>query len=303
MADSGKDRGAETAGAPRSAAGISIVIPAFNEEEGIADTVVRCKNLLATLPATPDHEIVVVDDGSTDRTSEILRTLGVKEVRHSRNLGYGKSLKDGIAAARHDRIVMMDADGTYPVEEIPALLASFEQGNHLVIGCRGGGHYHQPRYKQWMRQVLRGIVEFAAGRDIPDVNSGLRLFSKSEITPYLERFCNTFSFTTSQTLAYFLTGKRVAFLPITYDGRKGRTKINLLRDSLRTMGYILRLVAFYDPRKFFVLIGLTVLSVGLLMGICGVLFGAGAVKAAGLFVIACSIAVPAVLFLVKRWQR
>lgn len=237
---------------------ISVVVPAFNEAGAIGETIAKIRT---TLGGT-DHEVVVIDDGCSDRTAQEAAAAGARVISHPHNLGYGAALKTGIRAAVFDTIVITDADGTYPINEIPRLIAEFRRGFNMTVGARTGEHYHESLLKSPLRYLLKWLVEFTTGRHIPDVNSGLRVFSRQEILPYLDHLCNTFSFTTSVTLAYMMTAKFVAYVPITYNERIGRTKVRLFRDSLRTLQYIVQAILYYNPLKMFLLI-------------CGVLFLAG----------------------------
>jgi glycosyltransferase involved in cell wall biosynthesis len=195
----------------------------------------------------------VVDDGSSDETGTRAEQAGARVLRHPHNVGYGRSLKDGIAAARYDIIVINDADGTYPIEAIPDLLTLHQRGFDMVVGARSGEHYRESLVKMPLRRLLRWIVEYTAGRSIPDVNSGLRVFRRSAILDYYDNLCDTFSFTTSMTLAYMMTGKFVAYLPIDYNERVGKSKVKLLRDSMKTLQYIVEAAIYYNPLKIFVL--------------------------------------------------
>lgn len=248
---------------------ISIVIPALNEASGIAGTIDSLKRALAGSPEA-GAEILVVDDGSTDETGRIAEEAGATVVRHPHNVGYGQALKSGILAAGNDTIVIIDADLTYPAESIPILVAEFRQGFDMVVGARTGHHYEGSVFKGPLRQVLKFLVEFSAGRSIPDANSGLRVFSRRTISGYLPHLCNTFSFTTSLTLAYMLTGRFVAFLPIPYHERVGKTKVRLFKDSLRTLQYIVQAIIYYNPLKLFLLLTL----VTILLAITGFLTAA-----------------------------
>jgi polyisoprenyl-phosphate glycosyltransferase len=237
---------------------ISIVLPAYNEEQAIGRTL----EAIAHAAELPAHEVIVVDDGSSDRTGEIAAAAGARVIRHPDNAGYGRSLKDGIIAAAHDTIVILDADGTYPVADIAVLLAEFDRGFDLVVGARSGAHYRGAWFKAPLRAVLTLLVEFTVGRQVPDVNSGLRIFRRSTVMPYFPQLCGTFSFTTSMTLAYLLTGRFVAHVPIGYEERVGTTKVRLLRDSLRTLQYIVQGIVYYNPVKLFLLLAATAGMVG-----------------------------------------
>lgn len=185
---------------------------------------------------------------------------GSRVISHPHNLGYGASLKTGIRAASYDTIVITDADGTYPNNQIPMLLAEYEKGFDMVVGARGGRNYHESPLKSPMRLILKFLVEYTTGRKIPDVNSGLRVFSKGKVQKYFQHLCNTFSFTTSLTLAYMMDGLFVTYVPIPYHKRVGKTKVHLLRDSLRTLQYIVEAITYYNPLKLFLLISFMLLS-------------------------------------------
>jgi glycosyltransferase involved in cell wall biosynthesis len=231
---------------------ISVVIPALNEEGAIRSTVLEVARTLADASLGP-FEIVVVDDGSTDRTAALATEAGARIVSHPHNVGYGKSLKDGILAARYDTIVISDADGTYPIASIPELVREYRRGFDMVVGARIGEHYRESIVKAPLRNILKGIVEFTAARKIPDINSGLRVFSRSTSMRYFAHLCDTFSFTTSMTLAYMMNSQFVHYVPIEYHERQGRTKVRLLRDSMRTMQYIIEAATYFNPLKIFAL--------------------------------------------------
>lgn len=229
---------------------ISVVIPALNEEGAITATVNSVKETLEKAGLLP-YEIIVVDDGSSDRTAQLAFESGAKLVSHPHNVGYGRSLKDGIRAAQFDTIVITDADGTYPIEDIPRLIQEYRKGFDMVVGARSGDHYRESMIKAPLRKILKAIVEFTASRKIPDINSGLRVFSRITVMPYFSHLCDTFSFTTSMTLAYMMNGRFVHYVPIEYLERSGQTKVRLFRDSMRTMQYIIEAATYYNPLKVF----------------------------------------------------
>jgi len=238
---------------------ISVVIPAYNEGSVIAMTVFDIKKV-AELNNLGNIEIIVVDDGSTDRTAEMSEKAGAVTIRHPHNIGYGKSLKDGIEAATNDIIVITDADGTYPLEMIPVLVSEYNKGFDMVVGARQGENYDESFKKKVLRLILKKLVEFSAGRKIDDINSGLRVFSKSKVLPYFSKLCNTFSFTTSLTLAYMMNAMYVKYIPIDYKKREGKTKVKLFRDSMRTLQFITEAILFYNPIKIFIVFCLALLA-------------------------------------------
>jgi glycosyltransferase involved in cell wall biosynthesis len=228
---------------------ISIVIPALDEEAAIGQTITDIRAAFSQTDVS--LEIIVVDDGSTDATGRIAQEHDATVIRHLQSLGYGKSLKDGISAASYDVIGITDADGTYPVEKLPALLEQYQQGYHMVVGERTGPFFRETVIKSPLRRVLKWLVEFTAGRRIPDINSGLRIFSRTEAIKHFDHLCDTFSFTTSLTLAFMMSNKFVLYTPVDYHKRIGHTKVRLFADSLRTLQYISQAVLYYDPLKIF----------------------------------------------------
>lgn len=232
---------------------ISIVIPAFNEGNAIQDTVKNLQQVLEGENLLP-YEIIVVDDGSADTTGQLALESGAVVIRHPHNLGYGAALKTGILRAHYDTVVITDSDGTYPISQIPNLYKKYLEGFDMVVGARQGVVYKGSYIKWPLRIILKFLVEWTAGRKIPDINSGLRIFSKKMITNYFNRLCNTFSFTTSATLAYMMTGRFVTYMPITYAERIGSSHVKLWRDSLRTLQFIVQAVTYYNPLKIFILL-------------------------------------------------
>lgn len=231
----------------------SVIIPAFNEEEGLQVTLKRLRAMPFPL------EVIVVDDGSTDRTGEVAKQFGARVIRHPANGGYGHSLKSGILAATHDLIAIADADGTYPVEELPAMMQKIEEGFDMVVGARHGAHFRGTFLKMPARFAFQFLVEFSTGRHIPDINSGLRVFRKSDIVPLFPLLCGTFSFTTTLTIAYCFLRKFICYVPIHYEKRIGRSKVRLVRDSLRTLQYIVESIARFNPLKIYLLLACVLL--------------------------------------------
>jgi polyisoprenyl-phosphate glycosyltransferase len=250
---------------------VSLVIPALDEQDEIGNAVSSAAAVLRSAGIAP-FEIIVIDDSSTDATAERARAAGARVITHVQNLGYGRSLKDGITAAQHDCIIISDADGTYPLKEMPALIARYRCGFAMVVGARSGEHYRQSLLKSPMRKLLQLLVQFTAGRSIPDINSGFRIFSRATIMPYFNHLCNTFSFTTSATLAYMMRRRTVAYMPIGYDQRIGESKVHLFRDSLRTLQYIVEAIVYYNPLKIFIMCSFGCLLLAAVIAVFAILF-------------------------------
>lgn len=240
---------------------ISIVIPSYNEELAIADTITRCKTVLDNAGLSP-FEVIVVDDGSADNTVALAEQAGAKVIPHLVNMGYGYSLKTGIRAAQYATIIIVDADSTYPIETIPELHKEYTKGYNMVVGARQGKHYSQSFMKSSLRLFLKWLVQYVTGTRIPDINSGLRIFSKTEASPHFSMLSNAFSFTTSITLVYLLTGLSIKYVPISYHKRDGKTKVKLVRDILRTLQYILEIILYYNPLKIYLLLVVFCLILG-----------------------------------------
>lgn len=232
-----------------STGGVSCVVPAWNESPAIEPT---CAQALAALQSlNVPYQLIVVDDGSSDDTATKAKAAGATVISHPMNAGYGRSLKTGIDSAKYDTIVIMDADGTYPIDRVGELLLHYDRGIDMVVAQRQGAAYRESLVKMPLRIVLKSIVEFVSGRDVPDVNSGLRVFSRSSVRNYYPHLCDTFSFTSSLTLSYLMSGRFVKFVPMPYGERIGKTKVRIIRDSLRSLQYVFQQAIYYNPLKIF----------------------------------------------------
>jgi glycosyltransferase involved in cell wall biosynthesis len=227
----------------------SLIIPAYNEQNGILPVL---DELRATLNAAAcEYEIIVVNDGSTDDTGKLLRPYkGIRLVEHRRNCGYGASLKTGIRNAKHDWIVITDADGTYPNDRIPHLVSLTEQAD-MVVGARIGANVRYSNLRKIPKWFLVRFAQWLTRSKIPDLNSGLRVFRKSIVERFLTILPNNFSFTTSITVAMLMNNYAVHYEPIDYHARVGKSKIKPIRDTLRFVQLILRTGVYFAPLRIF----------------------------------------------------
>lgn len=231
---------------------LSVVIPAFNEEGGVAGVVAEVSRVLAAEGFGPgDREVIVVDDGSSDATAAAAEGAGARVIRHPTNMGYGKSLLTGFAAAKNDWILMIDADGTYPASDIPKLLAHAPAFD-MVVGARQGTLFWGRPWEMLRRRIYLMMAGFVAGQRIPDANSGIRLLRKSAVERSMPILCYGYSLSTTMTLSFLQAGRFVKFVPVSYEVRKGKSKVRLLRDIPRTLQIMTQVILHYNPLKFVV---------------------------------------------------
>lgn len=237
---------------------LSIVVPAFNEERGIGPEIDRLHEELSKCGLR--YELIVVDDGSRDRTFEIASQKPCKVLRQPQNRGYGAALKRGIAAARADRVVITDADGTYPASAIGELVRMSESYD-MVVGSRTGKEVHIPLVRRPAKWLLRVLAAYLAGHPIPDLNSGLRLMRRSHVRRFAHILPNGFSFTTTITLALLCNDFAVGYLPINYGARIGNSKIRA-KHAYQFLLLTLRTIVLFNPLKIFLPVGAVMFLAG-----------------------------------------
>lgn len=236
---------------PENDTAISIVIPAFNEEGAITEGI---REVIAVMDSTSlEYELIVVDDGSQDKTAELARAEGVKVIQLPENMGYGAALKAGIAKSKYDLIVITDADGTYPAGQIPVLVAQME-GYDMVVGARIGENVAIPLMRRPAKWVLGKLAGYLAGRPIPDLNSGLRVMRKDLIRRFIHLLPQGFSFTTTITLSALCSGSLVKYSAIDYHARIGQSKIRP-GHAFEFLLLILRTIVYFNPLKIFLPLG------------------------------------------------
>ncbi|MEW5947090.1 MAG: glycosyltransferase family 2 protein [bacterium] len=240
---------------------VSVVIPAYNEAGSVGATVESV--VKAFEGASHEYEIIVVDDGSEDDTADMAEAAGARVVRHPCNIGYGHSIQTGVRAARYPLIATTDADGTYPVHELPAMVEELDRrGLDMLVGARKGRFYHGGIVKRLARAAFKFLSEFTVGRRIPDVNSGLRVIRRELIEDFTSVLCGGFSFSTTITMIAMLSGRFVDFRPISYHERTGRSKVRYFRDVLGTAQILVSAILVFNPVKIFLIFSAGVTAVG-----------------------------------------
>jgi glycosyltransferase involved in cell wall biosynthesis len=237
---------------------ITVIIPAYNEEEGIGEVIDKIKGTMENIKSS--YEIAVIDDGSTDGTAAIVKEKGVKLIQHPYNKGYGAALKTGVKNAKGNIVLFIDADVQQNADDIPRLLEPMGEYD-MVVGRRAKGS-KIPLIRRVGKSILSVLANYLAGQKIPDLNSGFRAIKKEIVMKYMGILPDTFSFTTTITLATIKEGFNLKYVPIETGQRVGSSKVRLFRDGSRFVMLILRTVALFDPLKVFLPVSVVLFLAG-----------------------------------------
>ena len=237
---------------------LSVVLPALDEQATIDEVLAELEGALSGRDI--DFELVVVDDGSTDLTPQKALAAGARVLQHRRRRGYGAALKTGIAAARHSRIAIIDADGTYPAGILPTMLEKLDRAD-MVVGARTGHKVHVPLIRRPAKGLLNRVANYVSGARIPDLNSGLRVFRREIAMQYFSILPDQFSWTTTLTLAMHCDNYAVEYLPIDYRKRRGSSKI-VPWDAGGFAILLLRTAMLFKPLRVFAPVVLLCLGYG-----------------------------------------
>lgn len=248
---------------------VSVVIPVFNEERAVEKVINSVKQVIKNLKGI--KEIIVVNDGSTDSTADVLdRINGIRLIHHNYNKGYGASLKTGIKEAVGDWIFITDADGTYPINEIPLLLQHINNYD-MVIGKRSKDNVNIPLLRRPAKYFLNNLASFLAGKHIPDLNSGFRLFNKEKCLEFWKLYPSRFSFTSTISMGFYSKGYRIKYIPINYFKRKGESSISPF-DFYNFNNLLLRLTLLFNPIKIFTLVSALLVLFATLVGVYSIYY-------------------------------
>ena len=243
---------------------VSFIVPTHNEGSSIQGVIDGLQSLIKTLPQH-EFEIVVINDGSTDQTGQILeKNQGVKVITHPYAKGYGASLKAGIKNASHDWVFFIDGDGQAKPEEIPKLL-EFAGEYDMVVGARQ--NKNAPLIRAPGRALLHFLANYLSERKIPDLNCGFRVIRKDKIDQFRHLLPDSFSFTTTITLAFQKAGLDIKYIPITINKRSGGKSSVKPSHAIKMFFLILRTITMFSPLRIFmpvflVLLFVTAISLG-----------------------------------------
>jgi len=243
---------------------LSVVIPAYNEEDGITEI---AKRVLAVKPALKrvgvrQLELLVVDDGSRDRTVAVASKIkGVTLIRHPKNKGYGAALKTGFSKAKGELIGFLDADGTYPPEHFPKLCQVAMNGHDLVIGSRMAGEKSQmPLVRRVGNFIFATLLTILGRHRVTDSASGMRVF-KREILEHIYPLPDGLNLTPVMSTRAVHEGIKIEEVPIPYSERVGRSKLSAIRDGRIFLQSMVWTAMSYNPVRILGLLGLVALGV------------------------------------------
>lgn len=222
---------------------ISIIIPAFNEAKSIGNV------LQELLEIGIKDNIIVIDDGSTDETFEIVKTTGVRVYRNEYNMGYGAAIKIGIRKTNTEYIALLDADGQHKTRDLMELIKHIGECD-MVVGERTN-RFRNSFIRGPAMKMLQFVANNLSGRKIPDLNSGMRVMKRKDVVNIINILPNTFSLTTTLTIAFHKMGYLVKYVPIRVNKRTGKSTVNIPLDGFRTLLLIIRIINLFSPLRFF----------------------------------------------------
>ncbi len=222
---------------------VTILLPAYNEEQAIAATVQRIKEL------HPEFEVLVVDDGSTDNTMQAAMDAGANVWPHPYNIGNGAAIKTGLRMAQGDWVLMMDADGQHKPEDIAGLIEHRDKFD-MVVGARSHGS-QTSLHRNIANKVYNWFASYVTKFEIKDLTSGFRLMRTDVARQYIYLLPNTFSYPSTLTMAYLRSGRSLKYVPIQTLSRQGKSKIKLLSDGTRFLLIISKVATLFSPLRVF----------------------------------------------------
>lgn len=241
---------------------LTFIIPAYNEGDAIDRVIAKIREL------RPNAEILVVDDGSKDNTADVARAAGAKVVRHPYNKGNGAAVKTGLRNAHGDVVLLLDADGQHPPEDIERVLAPIGEYD-LVVGARTK-HSESAWIRDFGNAIFNNLATYLSGKPIPDLTSGFRAMKRDHIMEFIHLLPNLYSYPTTSTLAFIKAGYNVQFVPIRARKGTGRSNTKIVRDGVRAIVIILRMITLFSPMKIFLPVSVVLFLLGVLYGLLNI---------------------------------
>jgi len=237
----------------------SIIMPVYNEQGTISHVLKELKNYLKENQY--QSEIIVINDGSTDQTNRILKSIkDIKLINHPYNKGYGASIKTGAKNARYDWLLFYDSDGQHQPQYIKKLI-KYISDYDMIVGARAG--YQGPLSRQPGKKLLNWLANYLFQQKIPDLNSGFRLIKKDPFLKFLHILPNGFSLSTTITLAFFKEALNVKYIPIKINKRQGKSTVKI-QDGFKAIMLILRTIILFSPLRIFLPVSILIFGFALL---------------------------------------
>lgn len=246
----------EEGAAPGAERSVSVVMPAFNEEENIGSLIGEIRGTIGT-----DVEVVVVDDGSSDATAAVAREHGAVVYQHPYNMGNGAAVKTGLRRVRSHVVVLMDADGQHDAEDIPRLLEHIGEYD-MVVGARTAGSASS-RHRNLANRIYNALATYVTQFAVQDLTSGFRALRRETARNYIYLLPNRFSYPTTITLAFLRSGLRVKYVPIRSRSRLGKSKIRIVADGPRFLLIIVKIATLFSPFRIFLPVSLFFFTLGI----------------------------------------
>ena len=242
---------------------MTVVLPVHNEVGHARDEIERVDRAMKA--SRYSYELLVIDDGSTDGSKDVLRAMeGIELVDLPVNRGVGFARRLGTRIGRGEIVVWTDVDMSYPNDKIPELVDELDEWCDQVIGARRteeGTHRWARLPAKWF---IRKLACFLVRQDIPDLNTGFRAFRRKVALPYLHLLPDGFSCVSTITLCFLSNGHTVRYTPIDYEKRAGTSKFRYFHDTYNYLLQVIRMVMTFNPLRVFLPVGGLLLLVAFL---------------------------------------